>query len=131
MEPLPTSQHFGSDSAAGLLTPSGQSKLIATEDSIRKMASGPCKIIVSIGLLKVPCPCVRGIFEANVETTSVEATCAVCGHALIHHQSVKPSNFSKSFCDYFNRTQLFITSDKIICLNMISRSKSCPDSSRC
>ena len=131
IEPLPTSQHFGSDSVAGLMTPSGKSKLIATEDSTRRMASGPCKFITSMGIHKVPCPCVRGIFEANGETTSVEATCAGCGHALIHHESVKLSNFNKSFCDYSHRTQLFITSDKIICLNMISRSKSCPDSSRC
>ena len=131
IEPLPTSQHFGSYSVAGHPTPSGESKLIATEDSTRKMASGPCTTIIPIGLLKVPCPCVQGIFEANVETTSVEATCVACGHALIHHQSVKPSNSSKSSCDYSNRTQLSITSGKIICLNMISRSKSCPDSSRC
>ena len=35
---------------------------------------------------------VQGIFEANVEASSVKATCDACGHALIHHQSVNPSN---------------------------------------
>lgn len=120
-EPTSTSQLFGSDPVVKHPAPFGETDLIVREELTRKMGSGPCQCVVPIGQLQVPCPCLQGIFEADVEASSINTTCRACGHALIHHQNVNQSSpvYRKSSYDYYHPTQIFIMSDKIVAYDFI------------
>lgn len=76
--------------------------MVESKELTRNMISGPCDFLFSAGKLQVSCPCQQGIFEADLEASSIHTTCTVCGHALIDHQSGCLTH-GKSSCDYSHR----------------------------
>jgi hypothetical protein len=63
------------------------------------MASGHCTAVVTVGTLKIPCPCLRGIFDISTINTG-DAGCRVCEHPLSQHKdasSTDPLTAHKDF----------------------------------
>lgn len=93
--PAPTSR---SDPVVEHPISSDKANSIARVETTRKMASGACKVVFSVRQLLLPCPCQQGTFDADAETSSINTTCNLCGHALTEHQSAS-SPPGKSTCD--------------------------------
>ena len=120
-QPSQPSQLFESDSLVKHPIPSGKVKLIASKEPTRMMASGRCNFIVPIGKFTLPCPCLQGIFEVSAEGSSINTHCVGCGHPLTDHESVNPSIsvHSKSSCDCFHFSPMFVTPHKIFAHDLI------------
>src|SRR4051794_34187090 len=61
----------------------------------RIMASGRCTAFLTAGTYKVPCPCLRGKFEAPLTTLDVE--CKGCAHPLSQHNDASSTPAPGSF----------------------------------